>query len=159
DPDLFARTFPMDLNTHAHEIIRTWLHYRIVRSRLEHGSLPWARAMTSGWVVDPDRKKMCKSTGIVVTPRSVREKLRSNAVRWRAACARPGMDTPFDEAQMKVGRRLAIKILNAGKFVLGLAATDPESTPEDPAALRAAVTEPLDLALLAELSAVVGRAT
>ncbi|HEY6739090.1 MAG TPA: valine--tRNA ligase, partial [Actinopolymorphaceae bacterium] len=171
DPDLFARTFPMDLNTHAHEIIRTWLHYRVVRSHLEHGSLPWARAMISGWVVDPDRKKMSKSKGNVVTPLGVLEKFGTDAVRWRAACARPGMDTPFDEPQMKVGRRLAIKILNAGKFVLGLAATGSDDTGSDETGSdetgsdhtaaddTAAVVQPLDLALLAELSTVVRRAT
>jgi valyl-tRNA synthetase len=150
DPDLFARTFPMDMQAQAHDIIRTWLFTRVLRAHYEHDSLPWRVCAISGFVVDPDRKKMGKSTGNATTPMAVLSQFGSDAVRWRAAGARPGMDSPFDEAQMKLGRRLAIKILNASKFVLsfggvGLTAAD--------------VTEPLDLSLLANLASVIERAT
>jgi valyl-tRNA synthetase len=147
DPDLFERLFPMDLRPQAHDIIRTWLFYTVLRAHLEHDSVPWTNAAISGFVNDPDRKKMSKSKGNVVTPTEVFERHSPDAVRYWAGSARLGIDAIFDEQQMKVGRRLAIKILNASKFVLGFEAVGD------------AVTEPLDLAMLAALRGVVRDAT
>lgn len=147
DPDLFARVFPMDLRPQAHEIIRTWLFSTVVRAHQEFGTLPWSDVSISGWILDPDRKKMSKSKGNVTTPLGLLEEYGSDAVRYWAASGRPGTDTAFDTGQIKVGRRLAIKILNASKFVLGFPEADVE------------VTEPLDLSMLAGLADVVDEAT
>jgi valyl-tRNA synthetase len=149
DVDLFDRVFPMDLRPQGPEIIRTWLFATLVRSHYEHGSLPWANAQVNGWVLDPDRKKMSKSIGNVVTPMGLFEQYGTDAVRHWSLSARPGVDTAISEEQMKVGRRLATKLLNVSKFVLG--------TPD--ADSGAADLEAVDTAMLAKLDEVIVDAT
>ncbi|MBO0747934.1 MAG: class I tRNA ligase family protein, partial [Acidimicrobiaceae bacterium] len=158
DGDLWSRVFPMDLRPQGHDIIRTWLFTTVVRAHLEMESLPWSDTALSGWILDPDRKKMSKSKGNVVTPMDLLERHSSDAVRYWAGSARLGVDTAFDEGQMKIGRKLAIKLLNASKFVLGLGLVAGGSE-RGSAGGAAAVTEAVDRALLASLGELIETAT
>ncbi len=164
---LWDQVFPMDVRPQAHDIIRTWLFATVVRSHFEHGSAPWTNAAISGWILDPDRKKMSKSKGNVVTPEDVVKEHSADAVRYWAASGRLGTDAAYDTGQMKVGRRLAIKLLNASKFALGFG--EPDLEPRHGGVLRrdegastglaSVVTNPLDRAMLAALERVVKDAT
>jgi len=149
DNDLFQRVFPFDVRPQGHDIIRTWLFATMVRSHFEHHTAPWANAALSGWILDPDRKKMSKSKGNVVTPVDLFDKYGSDAVRYWAVGARPGIDTAFSEDQMKVGRKLAMKLLNVTKFVLGFGEADATAIP----------TVAIDIAMLKRLSGVVDECT
>ncbi|WP_353809975.1 valine--tRNA ligase [Agromyces sp. SYSU T00194] len=151
DPELFDLVFPYDLRPQGQDIIRTWLFSSTLRAELEHGRAPWTNAAISGFIVDPDRKKMSKSKGNVVTPAGLLQQHGSDAVRYWASSSRLGTDAAFDPqnpTQVKIGRRLAIKVLNASKFILGF-----EGTADAP------VTEPLDRSMLATLETVVAQAT
>ncbi|WP_156759653.1 valine--tRNA ligase [Microbacterium karelineae] len=151
DEELWNLVAPFDLRPQGQDIIRTWLFSTLLRSALEDDRAPWRHAAISGFIVDPDRKKMSKSKGNVVTPADILDAHGSDAVRYWAASSRLGTDAAFDPqnpTQIKIGRRLAIKVLNAAKFALGFEA--PEG---------ATVTEPLDLSMLAALDRVVTQAT
>ena len=153
DPALFDVTFPMDLRPQGHDIIRTWLFSTVLRSHDEFGHVPWSDVALSGWILDPDRKKMSKSKGNVVTPIDLLEKYGSDGVRYWAASGRPGKDTAFEEQQMKAGRKLAIKLLNASKFALSLGGEDAEVEP------ASSVAHPLDRSMVAGLARLVDDAT
>jgi len=149
DPELFELVYPYDLRPQGQDIIRTWLFSTVLRSEQQFGQLPWKNAAISGWILDPDRKKMSKSKGNVVTPADLLVEHGSDAVRYWAASARLGTDAAFDTGMMKIGRRLALKVLNAAKFVLSFEAPT----------TSAAVSEAVDQALLLELADVVRGAT
>lgn len=147
DERKFKNLYPNDLRPQAHEIIRTWAFVTITRSYLEDGSIPWHHVAISGWVLDPDRKKMSKSRGKPVVPTDILDEYGSDSVRYWSASARLGVDTAFDQNVFREGKRLVTKILNASRLVLGY-----EGAAGDP-------THPLDRALLARLAEVVTKAT
>ena len=154
DRERHAKLFPMDIRPQAHDIIRTWAFSTIVKAWMHEGEIPWYHVILSGWILDPDRKKMSKSKGNVVTPDDLLVEWSSDAVRYWAARARLGTDTAFDPTVFKVGKRLSTKIFNASRFVLmqldrvGGAVPGPEN-----------IAEPLDLALIERLRIVTEQAT
>ncbi|MDP3209578.1 MAG: class I tRNA ligase family protein, partial [Rhodoglobus sp.] len=162
DPELFSLVFPYSLRSQGQDIIRTWLFSTVLRAELEHGQVPWENAGISGFIVDPDRKKMSKSKGNVVTPKGMLDEHGSDAVRYWAASSRLGTDAAFDPQnpkQIKIGRRLAIKVLNASKFVYSFPAPVSTGSTTATSSTTAIVTEPLDLDMLATLAEVVATAT
>jgi len=118
DSERHAKLFPADIRPQSHEIIRTWAFYTIAKAMLHEETIPWEHVVISGWVLDPDRKKMSKSQGNVLTPMPLIEKFTADGARYWSASARLGTDTAADEKVFKIGKRLATKLFNAGKFVL-----------------------------------------
>ncbi|MCA9796073.1 MAG: class I tRNA ligase family protein, partial [Candidatus Eremiobacteraeota bacterium] len=148
------KLFPMDIRPQSHEIIRTWAFYTIVKAWMHHNEIPWKHVVISGWILDPDRKKMSKSVGNVITPNHLLEEYSADGVRYWASRARLGADTAFDESVLKVGKRLCTKLFNASRFVIGQ--LDRVEFKE----LRVAdITEPVDRALVSRLRKTIEDAT
>ena len=154
DPEQHRKLFPMDVRPQSHEIIRTWAFYTIVKAYAHEGAIPWKNVVISGWILDPDRKKMSKSKGNVVTPEPLIDEYGADAVRYWAARARLGVDTSYDEQVFKVGKRLCTKLFNASKFAIGrFSEIDPVLLGPDK------VIAETDRAAIAELRALLTRAT
>ncbi|RKW69765.1 valine--tRNA ligase [Galactobacter caseinivorans] len=151
----FEKVFPFDLRPQGHDIIRTWLFSTIVRANSLQDAAPWRHAALSGWILDPDRKKMSKSKGNVVVPTDVLEQFGADAVRYWAASAKLGADTAYEMGQMKIGRRLAIKVLNASKFALNMGASAQDVLSGD----SSVIINGLDKSLLTRLADVVEQST
>ena len=141
------RLFPADVRPQSHEIIRTWAFYTIAKALCHEGTVPWHNVMISGWILDPDRKKMAKSKGNTVTPGHLLDEYGVDSFRYWAASARLGADTAFDPQTFKIGKRLVTKLFNAAKFVLG------------PAGELHPISTEIDRAFVARLALLVERAT
>jgi valyl-tRNA synthetase len=156
DPARHKKLFPSDIRPQAHEIIRTWAFSTIVKAWMHEDEIPWKNAVISGWILDPNRKKMSKSKGNTITPQKLLEEYSADAVRYWSAKARLGADTAFDEGIFKIGRKLVTKLFNASKFVLmqfDRVGIDPNATK------IGEITAPLDKAMVARLMNVVKEST
>jgi valyl-tRNA synthetase len=156
DPERHRLLFPADMRPQAHEIIRTWLFYTVVKAWMHEDQIPWRHIAISGWIIDPDRKKMSKSKGNVTTPVELLSEFSADALRYWAGRARPGVDTIFDRQVLKLGRRLATKIFNASRFALGQ--LDRGGSDLGRVAVED-ISEPLDLAYVARLRALIERSS
>ncbi|MDE0229270.1 MAG: valine--tRNA ligase, partial [Spirochaetaceae bacterium] len=157
NPERHRQLCPMDVRPQAHDIIRTWAFYTIAKAHLHFDTIPWHHALISGWILDPDRKKMSKSRGNTVTPQQIIETHHADAARYWAASARLGVDTAYDESVFKIGRRLVTKLYNAGKFVAGIVAAARAGWGGEPPH-PGMVSEELDRGFLAALRDLVRRA-
>jgi valyl-tRNA synthetase len=152
--------FPADLRPQAHEIIRTWAFYTMVKAYLHENTVPWKNLMISGWCLAADKSKMSKSKGNVITPVDMIEDKGADVVRFWASTSRLGADTAYSEDVLKVGRKLVTKLWNATRF----AALHLEKIKQEPttAALEVAsgiISQPLDLWILTQLHHAVAKAT
>ncbi len=153
DDGRHGKVFPMDIRPQGPEIIRTWAFYTIVKAYLHENQIPWHNVLVNGWILDPDRKKMSKSVGNVITPEHLLQQYSSDGVRYWAAKARLGVDTAYDEALFANGKRLVTKLYNASKFVSGhlLNQDMPSLTPDK-------ITDELDRSFIDHLLQIVAKA-
>lgn len=160
DPDRHQKLFPADLRPQAHEIIRTWAFYTIVKAYLHEDSIPWKNLMISGWCLAEDKSKMSKSKGNVVTPNEIIAENSADVVRYWASTSRLGADTAFSKDVLKIGRKLSTKLWNATKFAaifLPLIDKEPISAKDDIA--KGIITEPLDKWAISRLAKTIETAT
>jgi valyl-tRNA synthetase len=150
------KLFPMDLRPQGHDIIRTWAFYTVVKAYFHEGEIPWKHISLNGWILDPDRKKMSKSKGNVVTPEDLVKENSADAIRYWASRARLGVDTAFDASLFKIGGKLVTKLFNASKFVI----SQFERVNKDIGQFNTAdIKEPLDTALVEKLCKVISECT
>ncbi len=157
DKNRFAKLYPADLRPQAHEIIRTWAFYTLVKSHLHSDLIPWKNLMISGWCLAEDKSKMSKSKGNVITPVALIEEKGTDAVRYWAATSRLGQDTAFSPDLLKIGKKLVGKLWNATQFA-AIHLSKLESAPST-AATDTAITETLDRWILSRLGETVAKAT
>lgn len=115
---LDEKNLPMDLRPQAHDIIRTWAFYTIVRGDYNFKTIPWKNIMISGFVTDPHGKKMSKSKGNVVDPKELLEKYGADVLRYWSAGGKLGDDLPFLEKEFVAGKKTVTKLWNAIKFTI-----------------------------------------
>ena len=154
------KLFPADLRPQAHEIIRTWAFYTLVKAHLHQDTIPWKNLMISGWCLAADKTKMSKSKGNVVTPVALIEEKGTDAVRYWASTSRLGADTAFSEDLLKIGKKLVTKLWNASNFAtlnLSKLQGQPSTAAEDHK--KGIITEPLDLWILSRLHQCTKKAT
>ncbi|RME77342.1 valine--tRNA ligase, partial [Candidatus Woesearchaeota archaeon] len=116
--DLTPDQFPTSMRPQAHDIIRTWAFYTIVKALYNNADIPWKDIVISGHVLDPKGNKMSKSKGNVVDPRIILEKYGADALRFWTASSKLGDDIPFQEKDVQTGKKTVTKLANASNFVL-----------------------------------------
>ena len=160
DAKRHSKLFPADMRPQAHEIIRTWAFYTIVKAHLHENTIPWKNVMISGWCLAADKSKMSKSKGNVITPVGLIEDKGSDAVRYWASTSRLATDTAFSEELLKIGRKLVNKLFNASNFAsLNLAKLEGKPSTAKADFDKKIINEPLDIWILSRLNQAIKKAT
>lgn len=146
------KLFPADMRPQAHEIIRTWAFYTIVKAALHENTVPWKNLMISGWCLAADKSKMSKSKGNVVTPTTLIEEKGSDIVRYWASTSHLGADTAYSEEVFKIGQKLTTKLFNSAKFCENVFTLTSMNKPSDD---RLVIDQPSDLWILSKLFLVI----
>jgi len=111
------KVFPMNLRPQAHDIITFWLFNTVVKSNLHYNKNPFKDVVVSGFVLDPEGKKMSKSKGNVIAPQDIFEKYGADALRYWAASSKLGEDLSYQEKDLVTGKKFITKIFNVARFV------------------------------------------
>ena len=117
EDSLMEKIYPNSLRPQAHDIIRTWLFYTVVKSYFHNKSVPWQDIMLSGFGLDKEGKAMHKSKGNVILPLDVVKKYSADAVRWWSSSVKLGEDLPYSDKDVVAGHRLCIKLWNASRLI------------------------------------------
>lgn len=142
-----------DLRPQAHDIIRTWLFYTVVKSHFHFNRVPWKRVIISGHAQDPQGRKMSKSLGNIVEPQEMIKKYSADALRFWAAGSTLGDDLPFMEKDLVTGQKFINKLWNASKFSLQ------HLEDYQPKEERITITEPFDRWMLSKLQKLIKECT
>ncbi len=116
DEELKTLMTPMNMRPQAHDIINFWLFYTMAKTNLLKGQNPFKDVIVSGWVLDPQGKKMSKSKGNTISPQEQIEKYGADPLRFASAGQKLGMDIPFKEQELKSGKKMVNKLFNANKL-------------------------------------------
>jgi valyl-tRNA synthetase len=117
DNNLFKKLYPMSLRPQAHDIIRTWAFYSIIRCDIATGNKPWNDIFIDGHILAEDGRPMHASWGNVVDPLKIIEEFGTDPFRYFAATCTLGEDTPFRKRELVHGKKLLNKLWNVANFV------------------------------------------
>ncbi len=118
NPALYAKVYPFSLRPQAHEIIRTWAFYTIVKSHHHFGATPWTAAAISGWGLAPEGTgKISKSRGGgPMPPMEMLDQYSADAVRYWTSSTGFGKDSIISEEKIQIGAKLITKLWNVARF-------------------------------------------
>jgi valyl-tRNA synthetase len=121
DEEKFAKLFPMSLRPQAHDIVRTWTFYTMLRSKLLTDKKPWNDILMHGFIMAPDGKPMHTSLDNIIDPMPVLEEHGADAFRYYSTTCSLGKDSAFKHKEIVRGHKFCTKFWNVEKFVVNAA--------------------------------------